>query len=272
MLRLIKIFFYKEGWQSQSYIFSWLLQILRVFFHLLIFAFFLNFLETAFALTLTVGGKAELLLYVAVGVVFFQVLMPVITAPANALRHEQLLGTVELLFSSGHHPNLILLGLSLPRIISGILQAALLFIAFAVLSPQNLPAVAVLKMILSVLLILAGLMPLGWLLAAFVLLYHKSEIHNLLAGSILMVLSGTYFDTSRLPRPLNLIAECLPSKHALDLLRHCSGIPQATLTQEIVWQKWAYLIFFSLLTWTAAMALGKRSLHLAKRWGSLRSY
>jgi ABC-2 type transport system permease protein len=229
-------------------------------------------MEGGFVQFQTPIAKDGIVAFVAIGIAFFQFVTPLVTTPSALLRHEQLMGTAELLFATPHKPAAIFTALSLPAIVLGSLQVLFYYGFLYGLVPQALPHVSLLYLLIIFGLALVFFQRLGWLLCNLVLLYQGTNLHSLFTGSVIMILSGVYFDTRYLPGPLTKIAECLPFKHFLDLIRHFSGLSERQLTKGEISFKFTLIIVFTIVAEIVAQKISRKALRLAKKWGTLKVY
>lgn len=272
MFKLLILFLKRDFWQASSYGLSLVLQSFSLVFHLLAFLVFLKFMEGNFIQFHTPADKEGIVAFVAIGIAFFQFVTPLVTTPSSLLRHEQLMGTAELLFATPHKPTTIFTALSFSAVILGCLQVLFYYGFLYGLIPQALPHVSLLYLLIIFGLALVFFQRLGWLLCNLVLLYQGTNLHALFTGSVIMILSGVYFDTRYLPGPLEKLAECLPFKHFLDLIRHFSGLSESQLTENAIGLKFFLIILFTVAAEITAKKTAIKALRLAKKWGTLKAY
>lgn len=272
MFRLLIPFLKRDFWQTRSYALSLALQSLSLIFHLLAFLVFLKFMEGSFIQFQTPVAKEGIVAFVAIGIAFFQFVTPLVTTPSALLHHEQLMGTAELLFATPHKPTAIFTALSLPAIVLGSLQVLCYYGFLYGLVPQALTHVALIYLLAIFGLAFVFFQRLGWLLCNLVLLYQGTNLHSIFTGSVVMILSGVYFDTHYLPGPLARMTEFLPFKHFLDLIRHFSGLSESQLARGEISFKFALIIAFTVVAEIVAQKTSQKALRLAKKWGTLKVY
>ncbi len=207
--------------------------------------------------------------FVIVGVAVFGFLTAGMAGPAAAIRHEQMIGTLDVLVSTPTSPHVLALGASLWNAVIGAVQG-LVYVLLGVLifglevQFAALPATAV---ILALALGISA--ALGIVSAAFVLvLRHSDPLSGLLAAASAL-LGGVFYPTSVLPLPLQRLAEFIPLTHALRGLRLSvlGGHGLAALWGEIV----ILALFLAVLAPLAALAMGW-AVRQAKIAGTLSAY
>lgn len=272
MFKLLIPFLKRDFWQTRSYALSLVLQTTSLIFHLLAFLVFLKFMEGGFIQFQTPAAKESIVAFVAIGIAFFQFATPLVTTPSALLRHEQLMGTAELILATPHKPTAIFTALSFSAVILGCLQVLVYYGFLYGLTPQALPQINLIYLFVVFGLALLFFQRLGWLLCNLVLLYQGTNLHAIFTGSVIMILSGVYFDTHYLPWPLAQIAEGLPFKHFLDLIRHFSGLSESQLSQNQIGFKLVLILLFTIASEIVAKKTTQKALRLAKKWGTLRVY
>lgn len=207
--------------------------------------------------------------FVVVGVAFFGFLSTTMGAPAQAVRYEQMIGTLDALLVAPTSPLVLAAGASLWNVLVAAGQGLLYLILGVLVFRLDLGHANVVAVGVTVALTLVLSAALGIVSAAFVIAFRQPDpLMNLFAaGSAL--LAGVFYPTSVLPPALQRLAEFIPLTHALRALRLAllQGQGIAALQREIA----ILLLFLALLAPLAMLALWW-AIRQAKSSGTLGAY
>lgn len=207
--------------------------------------------------------------FVVVGVAFFGFLSASMAAPAQAVRHEQMIGTLDALLVAPASPLAVAAGASLWSVLVAASQGLLYLLLGVLVFRLDIGHADVVAVAVTVFLTLGLSAALGIISAAFVIAFRQPDplMSLFTAGSAL--LGGVFYPTSVLPPALQRLAEFVPLTHALRALRLAllQGYGVSALQREVA----ILLVFLALLAPTAMLAL-RWAIHQAKSSGTLGAY
>lgn len=165
------------------------------------------------------GSSTTYLEFVAIGIVFATLVQVVSARAAEAIRQEQLFGTLESLLMTPTSYTTVLLGSVLYDLVYLPLRAAVLLLVLIASGGVDVSASGIVPALLLVALFLPFVLGLGMASAAATLRYKRGAGALTLGTSLLLLASGTVFPLDVLPGVLATVAEQNPIAVALDALR-----------------------------------------------------
>ena len=164
---------------------------------------------------------------------------------------------------------LLLLGLSLPDLLSVLLRNSAYLVLVALVSPQLIAQAAPLSAIVVVLVSLFSFAALGLLGAAFTLYMRRSNPIATLIGGLSVVAGGVLYPAAVMPQWLQLAGGLLPISPALEALRGAllDGAPLSSLGGALLRLSVFAAVMLPLSAWAFARALRR-----ARDDGSLSAY
>jgi ABC-2 type transport system permease protein len=243
-------------------------QLLSVFFAAPILFYLGRLIQPATSQHLAPFG-GDYFAFVTIGVAFFGFLAATMASSAAAVRHEQMIGTLEAVLIAPASPHVLVLGASLWNISVAVLQGSLYIVVGALIFGLEIHGTGLLAAVLVSLIAVATFAAVGMLSTALVvILRHGDPLSGLIAaGSAL--LGGVFYPTSVLPQPLQRLSEFIPLTHALRALRLAllQGHGVSALQREMV----ILLLFLGVLGPLAVFAL-RWAIRQAKTMGTLGAY
>ena len=267
IVRTLNAFLLRDWRTARSYRLAWALEVWGSIFQLAIFYFISRIVDTP-ALATAEGAPIDYFAFVVIGLALYNLLSTGIYVFSSSLRTEQTSGTLEVLLSMPTSPSLTILGTGTYgfawSLVSSMIMITVAIGAFGlrlVLEPVALLA-AFITLVASVALFAS----LGIVVGAFTLVFKRASGFIGLITQGLGLLSGVYFPTELLPRPLYLLGEAIPFTWALDLLR------SALLTGDVDSSRIAILVGASVAGYPLALWIFRRAIQYARKAGSLGQY
>ncbi|MCL6451387.1 MAG: ABC transporter permease [Acetobacteraceae bacterium] len=212
------------------------------------------------------GG--DLISYFLVGTAYMAFVAASLESFHNTVRSEQQMGTLEFLFISEHPIWLTLFYSGLWNFLRALLDVAVFFailvLAFRVPLHANLLAAAV---VLA--LTVAAVSGIGFCSAGIVLVTKRGDPFGWLFSAVSSLVSGVLFPTEILPYPLQALAQCLPTTHALRALRLALMVraPLPALVPEL-----RVLALMAAVTVPAGLVVLRWGFNVSRRCGTLGEY
>jgi len=270
MISIVKGFIKREFQTAKSYRLAFFASIGQAFFQVVMFYFFSRFVDQGGIFPIF-GKDFHFFAYIITGIAFFQLLIPLLGGVGSQIRHEQMMGTLELLFSFQIPPIRLFMGMMCWNLLFAVFNLVLYLVIGRFLFGADLHFLNNGWWILVLLLTMITLLPLSFLSGSMILLFKKGDPEALLTGGLTLLFCGVYFPPQELPQWLYPVSQMLPMTHALDLFRASLGVIQAPDT-EWIWRKIGFLCGWGVVLWTMALWLVGKSLKTAKKWGTLSSY
>jgi ABC-2 type transport system permease protein len=201
------------------------------------------------------AGHLNYFTYVVLNLAFMLLLNQALQAASNAVRRDQLAGTLEPIVSTTTSLPLMILGSSLWPMSFAAVQAGA-YIAFAQVFGLHFGHVEVLGFALTLLAAMTCMAAIGVFAAAAVLRFRQTPPSSFLVGSAAALLTGVLFPVHLLPPPLQIVSWLLPLTHALHGIRaSLAGAPFAAVSSDILWLSVAsaLLIPIALVAFRAAL-------------------
>lgn len=187
---------------------------------------------------------------------------------SNAIRAEQMMGTLEAMLMTPARISFIVLASSIWGLLWATLTALIYITAATIFYGIELHGNifhAFLILFLTTL-IFAGL---GIISASFILVFKRGNPMGLFFGAFSMLLGGVFFPVNELPSWLQKISYILPITHGLDGLRNIllKGQALSDVLPQIV-----FLMIFAGISVPLSLFCFKKALSIAKRGGTLVQY
>ncbi len=207
--------------------------------------------------------------FVIVGVALFGFLSAAAAAAATAVRHEQTIGTLEVLFLTPVPQPLLVLGPSLWQMVIAAGHMLLYLAVGGLVFGMDFGRANVLSAAVILLLATGTSAALGVLAATFVLVFRHSDPLTSVVTSASALLGGVFYPTSVMPPLLQRAAEFLPQTHALRAIRLAllQGYGITALFREV-----AILALFCLLLMSMGLVAWRWAVPFAKASGTLGAY
>lgn len=225
-------------------------------------------------LSLLVGPKPELaeyggyLPFVIVGMATLSYFQSGFSSFSQALRREQMTGTLEAVLMTPTRIPSFLIGSAIWDYSWATFTALLYLLAASALYSVQLQGSILLALGLLVLLTLF-FASLGVMSAAFVMIFKRGDPLGILVGSFSALLGGAFFPVEYLPAWLQKISAIIPLRYGLDGLRAIllQGLPFSQ-----IWREFAILAAFDALLIPCSIYIFHKALKRAKREGTLLQY
>ena len=217
---------------------------------------------------LDAGGRhVDYFTYVVVNLAFMSLLNAAMQSVPNALRRDQVAGTLESMLAAPTPLAVTVAGSALWPVIFASMQVGMFLLCGSLLG-MRLHEVNGGLLALFLVLGTACVGLVGVIAAAAVIAFKQSPPSALLVGGAATLLAGVLFPVSLLPVPLQVVSWMLPLTHALRGLRAAaSGAQAAGVTGDAWWLALATALLFP-LAWLALSL----SIRHAKNNGSLSGY
>lgn len=230
------------------------------------FAFLSRLIDRHAALD-TPGTHVDYFTYVVVNLAFMLLFNQALQAVSNAVRRDQVAGTLEPIVASTAPLPILMVGSTLWPMLFTTLQVAAYLgcAAFFGLRLGHIDTLAFAVFTVGASLCMAAL---GMFGAALVIGFRQTPPSALLVGSSAALLTGVLFPVSLLPWPLQMVSWLLPLTHALRGVRaSLLGAPLASVASDALWLAVATAILVPLGLVSLRLALTR-----AKIEGTLSSY
>jgi ABC-2 type transport system permease protein len=213
------------------------------------------------------GHPARYFDFIVVNLAFVRFQATAIQCFQNAVRNDQLAGTLEAIIATPTSLPVIILSRGLWAFTLTFMQVVL-FMVLAVLLGLSLAHVNVLSVIVFTILTIACMSPLGVMSAASIMTFKQTGGTGFVMGGLTQLLGGVLFPVSTLPAMLQYVSWALPITHALDGIRGAvHGATLAQLAPEVIWLSIAAAILLPLSLWSFGRAVER-----AKMDGTLGHY
>jgi ABC-2 type transport system permease protein len=181
--------------------------------------------------------------YVCVNLSFMLLATSALQAFAQAVRYDQIVGTLEPIFATSISPGAFAAGCGIwPLAVSCAQVAVSLGIAAAFMG-LDLHATDILSLVTFLLLSTLTMAAIGLFSAAGVIAFRQVPPSNYLVGGAASLLAGTLFPTHLFPPALQVLSWCLPLTHVLRGLRGAiAGDPLPAIAGDALWLGVAVLL------------------------------
>jgi ABC-2 type transport system permease protein len=214
------------------------------------------------------GGRSTAYFdYVVINLAFTRFQATAIQCFQNAIRDDQLAGTLEAILATPTTLPVIILSRGLWAFALTSLQV-IAFILLALPLGLDLRHVNVLTVLSFVVLTVACMSPIGVLSASSVMTFKQSGGAGFIMGGLTQLLCGVLFPVSTLPAFLQIVAWWLPMTHALEGIRAgMFGAPLSQLIPDILWLSVASTVLLPISLWSFS-----KSVQRAQVDGTLSQY
>lgn len=173
--------------------------------------------------------------YVVVNIAFFSLQATALQSFPQAIRTDQLRGTLEAVLVTPTPLTLIVLSSGIWAFALTMLQIVWYFTVASLFFGLRLPHANAEIAAVFLLLIITSSVPLGILSAATIMRF-KQMVPNFLVGSAASLLSGVLFPVALFPLPLRIISWLLPITHGLSGVRGAlHGASWAAVQGDAIW-------------------------------------
>jgi ABC-2 type transport system permease protein len=213
------------------------------------------------------GTMARYFDYIVVNLAFLRFQATAIQCFQNAIRNDQMTGTLEVLMATPTSLSTIILSTGLWAFTLTLLQA-FATLAFGALLGLDLTHINFVSTIVFILLTIMCMSPVGVMSAAGIMTFKQSGPSGFVMGNAANLLGGALFPISVLPPYLQYVSWALPITHALNGLR--GAVHGGTLSQlapDALWLLLASGILLPVSLWLFARAVRR-----AKIDGTLGQY
>lgn len=199
------------------------------------------------------GHPATYFDYVAINLAFVRFQSVAISSFQQAMRSQQMIGTLEVLLATPTSLPLMILASGLWAFVLTLAQIVF-FLVIAVFFGLQLNHINILTALVFLVLTAVAMSPIGVLSAASIMTFKQEAPTSLLFGGFGALLSGVIFPVNQLPHAMQLVAWMIPITHSLNGIR--GAVAGANLT-DLAPDAW----------WLAAMTvvLGPLSLYAFSR-------
>ena len=266
MIKNLLSFFLRDIRQAKSYRMTIFFDLASTFLTVTMFFFLSDLIKDTPAL-LPYG--AAYFPFVLVGLAFSTLQASGLRSFAERLRHEQITGTLESVFSTPVGLSTFLVGSNLWGYAYALLEVLLYFGAAVIGFGLILPDINIIPAFAAVLLSLTAFMGMGIFVSALFLRYrcgHALTWFLIAAGELF---GGVFFPVSLLPQWMQSISEWIPMHHALEALR-LSLLSHGGFA-EVGPHLW-YLAGFTAFLWPIGFILFTFSYHQGQKDGALGKY
>lgn len=193
------------------------------------------------------GRHAGYFTYVSVNLLFMILLTTALQSFSATVRYDQLIGTLESIFSTATQPGLFVLSCGVWPFVTSALQVILgLGIASSFMG-LDLHATNPLALTIFIALSTLTMSAIGIFSAAGVIAFKQVPPSHYLVGGAASLLSGTLFPTHLFPAGLQIVSWCLPLTHALRGIRGAiAGDPLAAAAPDAAWLTIAVVVLLPL--------------------------
>ncbi len=248
-----------------SYRLNFLLSLLSVFLAAAVFHFLGKIVDPSAVR----GAGPDYFSFAIVGIAFSSFLRTGLFSFSNALREEQMMGTLEAMLATPASGAEVVLYGSLWRFSFALATAASYLAVGALFFGLSLGRADWPAALLMLLLTLASYCSLGILAACFILVFKRGDPVNWLVGNLSTLLAGVYYPLEVMPGWLQALGKFIPLTWSLRGLRRAllEGCGIGELGTEM-----AALAALSAALLPLSLALFALALRHAKRTGSLAKY
>lgn len=268
IFRIFASFIVRDFYNTLSYRFAFILDVLSVFFSAATFYFVAKLFDTASSPFLANYGGSYFP-FVLIGIAFSTYQSIGLNSFSQTLRQEQYIGTLESILVTPIRVPTFLAGSALWDFIYATLEVLLYFVVGFAAFGLRLPEANIGTATVAVMLTLTTFMGLGILAAAFILRFKKGNPVAWIIATSSELLGGVYFPIEILPDWMKSISNWVPMTHALQALRK-SLLNNAGF--EEVGSHLLYLVLFTLIIWPVGIATFKWALAKSQDDGTLGHY
>ncbi len=193
------------------------------------------------------GHHAGYFAYVSINLCFMILLTTALQSFSATVRYDQLVGTLEPIFTTSTTPGLFVLGCGVWPFLVSTAQVAIGLTLASLLMGLDLHATNLATLLAFVTLGTLTMAAIGILSAAGVVAFKQVPPSNYLVGGAASLLAGTLFPTHLFPWALQIVSWCLPLTHALRGIRGAiAGDSVAAAAPDAAWLAVAVVVFLPL--------------------------
>jgi ABC-2 type transport system permease protein len=188
------------------------------------------------------AGTSDYLVFIIVGSALYIFVSTAIWGIGNAIRREQMMGTLESVWVTPVSKYTIFFGIALFDGIFSIYIAFMQLLFATIVLPVNLlrPEMAIIVVVTA--LLLFSLYGLGFLFTGIVLLFKEMEDLTNLINTTLRMVSPVSYPLAAMPAPIAIVATFVPLTYALGAIRGYIGITDAAS----LWHNAGILVVFDI--------------------------
>lgn len=263
--RVLWAFLRRDALRHASYRLSFFLSLGQLLVMTLIF-FYIARLMGPQALPALSPYGGDYLAFIVLGLGVNRLMSACLSGLGNALRAEQIDGTLEVMWATAAPIAGIAAGLVVWEILWAAGEIAVYLFVGAWLFRVPLGACNIPATLALLALTLASLSPLGILAACGVLWVKEFDPMGWVLSGLTRVVAGVYFPVALLPSWAQILAAALPMTHALEALRQAvlNGASLASLSFQC-----QALALFALVCWPLALLSWQATLRRLQRAGAL---
>jgi ABC-2 type transport system permease protein len=261
-------FLRRSAKEQLSYGVATAMEVATVFLSLGMYFFLAKLVDASASPLLNVAGRGGYFAFVTTGIGMSSVLAFSVRGLVDEIRRGQLTGTLEVVFGMPIAPWEVVVWPSLWAFVRSTSKLGV-YVAGGALLGMPLAHANWASAALAVVMSLLGLLPLGIVAAAFVLVFKRGDPFSLLLAAASMFLGGVYFPVELLPRAVRVVAELFPLTHAVAAIR--GALLEGSTPLEL-WRSFVALAGFAGIGGPAAILLFNRAVRTAKMNGALGSY
>jgi ABC-2 type transport system permease protein len=263
-LRIVWAFLVRDATMAVSYRLEFSLRVIA----LLFVVSALYFLSQLIGANPALNEYGGFLPFAAIGLAVVSYFQTGFSSFANAIRTEQMMGTLEALLMTPTKIPRIVIASSVWDFFWATLTGIIYIVAASVLygiKLQGNPLLAVLVLLLTTLVFAS----LGVISASFIMVFKRGDPIGFLVGGISTLLGGVFYPVSALPPWLQKVSYALPVTYGLDGLR---GILLKGESLSAILPKLTVLLGFAIISVPLSLFCFNRAVLRAQREGTLLQY
>ncbi len=251
-----------------SYRFSFLLDLIGIFFSVLIF-YFIAKLFGAAAIPYLKPYETNYFSFVLIGIAFSGYLGAGLSSFSGSIRREQMMGTLEAMLVTPTKLSIIVMASSLWNFLFTSFRVLIYLLIGVLLFGVEVGNANVLAALIILILTIISFSSLGIISASFIMVLKRGDPINWVFGGASRLLGGVYYPITILPLWLQKFSYLLPITYSLRAMRHAllQGYPISSLFTDII-----ALFLFSIIMLPIGIITFKYAVRKAKIDGSLIHY
>ena len=261
----------KEFIKELSYRLSFFLQFFSAVMQTLIFYFVAQVFGSGVGVAAPALARynGDYFSFVLIGLAFMGYINTGMRTFSDAIRIEQMLGTLEFILTTPTRLSVVLLSKLIWNFLYDSFHLSIYFVMGVFFLSAKYTGQSLWAIPLIMLLSLAAFSSLGLLSAGFIIVFKRGDPVNMFFSFASILLGGVYYPIEVMPAGLQRAAEFLPITYTLRLMRDAAirGASLAELTPDLLKLSLLTLVMFPLSLWFISHALRR-----AKQDGSLTHY
>ena len=253
---------------ASSYKVPFLLQVLGIFFTMLIFFFVSRLVGTGQDRLLEKYG-GNYFSFLLIGVAFTDYLLASVNSFADEIRKSQLFGTLEALLASPMSVTGILFSSSLFKYLFTTVRLAVFFLLGVVFFGLHLVILNWSALLIVFILTLISFWGIGMFSAGLVIIFKQESPMKWVLGPVSGLLGGIFYPIEVLPKWLQTASLFLPVTHSVEAMRL---ILLKGKGGTEVWPQISALILFAVILFPTGVWVFHKGLEIARRNGTLLHY